>query len=771
MIKNFIQASFICLLIICQTSYKPVPSEAPAIKKSREIISGYKAVFTAPPKQVPSFHCVDGPITGNGDIGITVSGPPENQRYWISKNDFWKSGPSFKQCGPSLIGGIDLNIKELREASYNIEQILYEPVINSEFSTKGNTVIINARVLATENLIVLEIKAVRNPVQVQLYLWAKDGYGSKTENGKDGDLNWVTRKFNEDNLLYPTEATIAMRCLDSEKNSFIIEPGKPLTVVTSVVTNHEFDNYSERAKTMIAGVNQREVARLKNAHNSWWHNFWAKSFVEIEDKLIEKYYYSSHYIMACCSRNINFPAGLFGNWITMDRLAWAGDIHLNYNHEAPFWAVYSSNRVELADPYEAPLLEHLQIFKEDARKFLNKKGAYASVGIGPKGLTSRFPDKEGMDNNYKKFGSTNYESLAGQPMFLGQKSNAVFASLNMIMRYRYTYDEAYINKVYPYLYAVAEFWEDYLTFEKGRYVIYNDSFQEVGPWEGKGWEKGYGDFNPIISLGLVKAFFKGMIDINKDLNLSSDKIEKWQHIYSNLSDFPVVEKDGVKHFRACEGGNGSGKDIINQQDRFYIILHGLVLPATNIGLSSDPELLNMVRDELKQWSDTIWTHLPFHTIFNAAARVGLDPDFLMAMAHENLEHTSFPNFFMSALENHSGIPGMINEMMLSGHGDIIRIFPVFPSNQSATYYRLRTIGAFLVSSAIDNGKVKYVVLESEKGRDCNILNPWPGKTVVVLRNGFESKGISGDVLNFKTEPGEKLLLVQEGTDYSKISEF
>ncbi len=132
------------------------------------------------------------------------------------------------------------------------------------------------------------------------------------------------------------------------------------------------------------------------------------------------------------------------------------------------------------------LLEHLESFKKDAKTYLNKKGAYASVGIGPKGLTSRFFDKEGMDKVYKeKFGSSSYEDLAGQPMFLGQKSNAIFAGMNMILRYHYTYDQDYIRKVYPYLIAVAEFWEDYLTYEDGRYVIYNDSFHEVGPWQGK----------------------------------------------------------------------------------------------------------------------------------------------------------------------------------------------------------------------------------------------------------------------------------------------
>jgi len=451
----------------------------------------------------------------------------------------------------------------------------------------------------------------------------------------------------------------------------------------------------------------------------------------------------------------------------MDRLACAGDIHLNYNHEAPFWAVYSSNRIELADPYDTPLLEHLEIFKDNARKYLNKNGAYASVGIGPKGLTSRFFDKKGMDTNYgEKYGSDSYEDLAGQPMFLGQKSNAVFASMNMIMRYFYTYDETYIKKVYPYLFAVAEFWEDYLSFENGRYVIYNDSYHEVGPWQGKGWENGYGDFNSICSLGLLKVFFKAMIEIGRDLNAEKDKQEKWQHIYTNLSDFPVYEENGGKRFRACEGGDGAAKNIIGLNK---ITTHALILPATNIGLSSDPEKIKMIHDDMREWSDDMWLNFGMHTIFNAAARVGYDPDFLLSRAKENVLHNSYPNFILGALENQSGVPGMINEMMLQCHGGIIRIFPVFPVDQKASYYRLRTYGAFLVSSAIDHGHVHHVYIESEKGRDCKILNPWPDKLVRVYRNGEEASPVTGKELLLKTEVGEHLLLAPEEMDVKAMS--
>ncbi len=753
----------LCLLAIAASACTEASFPPDGSMDPKAIVSQYMGRFTEPPRQVPSFHSVDGPITGNGDIGLTVSGPPECQRYWISKNDFWKSGPDFKQCGPSLIGGIDVHATALKGASYDVKQILYEPVIASTFSAADNTVSMEARVLATANLIALDLKASNAPVLVELDLWAKDGYGSVTANGHTEGVFWVTRSFNADNLLYPTEATIALRISPSGGTSFTLEPGKPVTVIASVMTNHESADHTALARQAAGKLTPADVRELRARHNAWWRGFWARSYVTIEDKLIEKHYYASLYIMACCSRNANFPPGLYGNWITMDRTAWAGDIHLNYNHEAPFWALYSSNRVDITDSYDAPLLEHVEIFKQNARTYLNKKGAYASVGIGPKGLTSRFFDKEGMDKVYKKqCPDGSYYHLAGQPMFLGQKSNAVFAATNMILRYHYTYDRAYIEKVYPYLSEVAAFWEDYLVCENRRYVIYDDSFGEVGPWQGKGWDKRYGDFNPIVSLGLLRVFFRAMIDISQDLNRDERRRRQWSHILANLSDLPVSSQDGRKRFRACEGGNGSASGIVGLN---WVMLHGLVFPACNIGLSSEPEHLNMIRNDMREWTDKVWVDHgnAFQTLFISAARVGYDPDFLLAKAREKIAKYSYPNLWIRAggggIETCSGIPGLINEMMLQSHRGIIRVFPVFPSDQKAAFYRLRTFGAFLVSSAIEAGVVRHVVIESEKGRQCNIVNPWPNSEARLLRDGKAAEEVSGDIFRLTTKPGEKLVLM------------
>jgi hypothetical protein len=71
----------------------------------------------------------------------------------------------------------------------------------------------------------------------------------------------------------------------------------------------------------------------------------------------------------------------------------------------------------------------------------------------------------------------------------------------------------------------------------------------------------------------------------------------------------------------------------------------------------------------------------------------------MAKARERLEKNAYPNLWLptdgGGIETCSAVPGMINEMMLQSHRGVIRVFPVFPRDQKASFYRLRTFGAFL----------------------------------------------------------------------------
>lgn len=101
---------------------------------------------------------------------------------------------------------------------------------------------------------------------------------------------------------------------------------------------------------------------------------------------------------------------------------------------------------------------------------------------------------------------------------------------------------------------------------------------------------------------------------------------------------------------------------------------------------------------------------------------------------------------------------MINEMLLQRHNGVIGVFPVFPRDQKASFYRLRTFGAFLFTGAIENGNIQRVLIESEKGRVCTLRNPWPGQTVGVLRDGKAAESMADDLLVLKTRVGEKIEL-------------
>ena len=256
--------------------------------------------------------------------------------------------------------------------------------------------------------------------------------------------------------------------------------------------------------------------------------------------------------------------GLWGPWVTTDYPRWNGDYHLNYNFQAPFYGVYSSNHTDLSLPYYQAILDSVP----NARTVTSRhgwKGVRFPVAIGPQGLGSL------------------------RDIDFGQRSDAAFAALNFIWEYQYTQDTDFLRTVaYPYLRGVGDFWEGYLKFENGRYVIYNDSIQEnSGP-----------DFNSLLSLGLVRTLFKNLIPMSKELGLDSDRRAKWQDICDKISAFPTQPHGDKTVFRYSEKGTAWWA-----QNTLGI---NHIFPAGAIGLDSDPKLLEISRntiDAMHRWAD------------------------------------------------------------------------------------------------------------------------------------------------------------------------
>jgi hypothetical protein len=524
-----------------------------------------------------------------------------------------------------------------------------------------------------------------------------------------------------------------------------VQPGT--TTWLAVAMNSLFKSATPREDAVgrCAELRAMDIPDLQAAHRQWWAGYWDQSWIDIGDPVLEKAYYLGYHGMGACSRDPEFPPGLFG-WVTTDSPSWFGDYHLNYNFQAPFYALASGNRLEQLAPHDAPVLA----FMERAQGYANAifgsgpRGVLYPVGIGPRGMDSTY------NSGYA------YPNKEAGVLTFGQRSNAAYCLLNMAEHWRATYDPAYGAKIYPFVKEVAAFWESYLVKDGGRYKIVGDAIHE-----GSG-----SNVNPILTLGLLRNAFDLAIDLSSELGVDAEKRVVWTDILGHLSGYTTQTLNGQVVFRYTESGTSWWNDNTLGIQHIY--------PAGALNMESGAEWahcsLNTI-DVMQRWFDSNGSN----SFFPAAVRIGYEPRVILSKLREYAGRMR-PNGFQQnnphGIENLSTVPNTINEMLCMSHvalgyetpdGDhpprtasMIRLFHAWPRERDARFSKLRAWGGFLVSSSLWAGEVQFVEILSERGRACAVRNPWPGQRVLLYRNQTPAEVVEGEVLAFPTSPGETI---------------
>jgi len=71
------------------------------------------------------------------------------------------------------------------------------------------------------------------------------------------------------------------------------------------------------------------------------------------------------------------------------------------------------------------------------------------------------------------------------------------------------------------------------------------------------------------------------------------------------------------------------------------------------------------------------------------------------------------------------------ERLLNSRSGRIHLFPCVPASAVVAFRRFQARGGFLVSAARNEQGVYFVEIEARPGLECSIMNPWPGKRVVI----------------------------------------
>lgn len=716
------------------------------ITNAKHVLGKYKNVFTKPPSKTPYNVAVDGPLLGNGSVTVAIAGGPELQNFYLARNDFWRLKSGYNESFPAVLGKLQIDIPSLKSASYKIEQNLYNASTISSFNNGDTAVRMQSVVTATKDWLVIEIentgrvsvegKAVltlpqADQLQVNPNLENKNIFPDTIAYGTDKQgMQWIQRGFEKD-VTIKSKAAAAFKIFGKNSNTFLIKPGQKTTMICILSSNFKITNCLQFVKQQVSIASIAQVENASKAHAVWWSRYWNESFVNIGDSLIEQQYYRSQYNMASCSRDPQFPPGIFG-WITKEIPAWNGDYHLNYNYSAPFYALYSSNHLQQAMPYQQPLLDFMQRGKYYSAKITNiLDGVLYPVGIGPLGIETTRKNKLMI------------HAVEDEGLFFGQKSNAAYCAVNLSMQFYRTYDIAFTKKVYPYIKSVAVFWQHYLKKENNRYIIENDAIHEGT----------IGTLNPILSLGLVPMVLKTAIDMSVFLGVDADFRNDWQEKANHLATYTFQQRNGKTVFRYSEKGTSWWGDNTLGIQHIY--------PAGQIGLSSDPNLLEIAKNtisEMNRWRDFNGSN----SFFPAAVRVGYNADTILKKLHDYSLHTYANGFQLDnphGIENCSTVPNTINEMLCMSNQNLLRVFAVWPKQKDAAFTNIRCDGAFLVSSSLKNKAVEFVKIVSEKGRDCVFKNPWIGKTLIVKSNKRKPLKVSGEQIKLNTLVGEELLIV------------
>jgi alpha-L-fucosidase 2 len=531
-----------------------------------------------------------------------------------------------------------------------------------------------------------------------------------------------------------------------------LQAGRNATVLLSAMDDRDATNDRAASLKLLHSLRASGVEYRWNQHLVWWKKFWQHSYISITDKKIQDAWYGSLYVLACCSEPGNIAPGLWGNFITTPNMGWNGDYTLDYNYEAPYWAAYPTNHVALAKNYDQALLDWMQRGAALARH-RHYHGLFYYAHLSPMPGWS-----------------------ADGAKAIRQKSDALFACVDCLQRWRYTRNVAYARKVYPLLRGVAQFWDHYLVLKNGVYMDYNDAADELQYPR---------DVNPATSIAFLQMLYSGLLDINHTLQLNDPDATKWRHILTHLSPLPIVPASSIKPIVNAVGRAATqGKFVIrnaligSEWINFGRLLspnppirvtgssagmnsHQAIFPGWAVGLES-PRLqrqaaFNTIRFQ-KTWYDANNTS----SFYPAAADAGYNPQSILRHLHLLVTHIAFPNFAYNigngGVENQATVPTTICAMFLQSYQKHIHLFPNWPKNQNATFGNLLACGDFLVSSSIELGKIAYVRIISKRGGVCSLANPWPDHKADVTITGKPSTVVSGSVLKLHTTPGEALML-------------
>ncbi|MFH0797140.1 MAG: hypothetical protein V2A65_08830 [Candidatus Omnitrophota bacterium] len=556
-------------------------------------------------------------------------------------------------------------------------------------------------------------------------------------------------------------------------------------IYLAIVTSDESKEPLAAAKALTRKAMRTGFTRLQEPHKRWWHDFWKKSLIELDNPGMQQLYYLSMYQAASCYRKAPVP-GIMGLWYGPSEgprqiVPWQGMYHTDLNCQVPVMPLFPSNHPELAEGFYDTWFNILPKAREYTKKVFGLPGAHVPGACGPRG------DESG--GGWGKYIIT----------CSGPYSGVIFS-----WGYEYTKDKRLLRKkIYPYLRDVLDFFTAYATRDPdGHYRWYPLQAPELAHMDVS---------NSTMNLANLKTCYRVAVEATRVLGCDLERRAKWQDILDHFPEYPVgdgmfLEADGIPpHHYVGQGGSmypvfpgnefgpDGPKEMLAIAEKTYREFWDLGPTGYWIGGQRRAEFWIFYA----MWAlrlghaEEVWNEI-MPTILRAAVKPNglmggptlgepelsepvheLIPKRTILDGNEEMPLTEFksqciagtPNprareLSQASLEGSAYYAFPLLECLLQSHDGRIRLFPGLPKGRKARFVTLRARGPFLVSAELDNNGVTFFSVKSLIGGTARVQNPWQGRQSVCVRRGKKTStvciDVKADVLEFPLRKGETI---------------
>lgn len=481
--------------------------------------------------------------------------------------------------------------------------------------------------------------------------------------------------------------------------------GDTRALMVSIANSHPDSIATVSAVADVTRFRALDRSGWVESHRSWWHNYYARSYVRIPDKSLESLYWQTIYRFGCTSREGRCFVDTPGLWF--QGKSWPY-FTTDWNIQSAHWPVYTANRLEQGQELVNRLHDRrAELVKAVRPVEWQEDSAYLALAVA-------------WDMAGTRDGDMRYYNLVG---------NLPWALHNAWWQYRYSMDDNMLReKIYPLLRRAINLYLHMITEQADGSLRLPPTYSpETGVWS---------DCN--FDLALLKWGCHTLVKSARRLGIDDPLVPRWQEVAARLPDY-AADENGYRL--------GSDKTAPANHQHFSNLLMIYPLHLVNI---DQPGVADVMR---RSFEHALGTAGPGQRQAMVQAHVGpigavmgLGDESLVSL--KRLQGDLYPNglwYESPCIESTLAAANIIQNMLLQSWSDPakdesgpIRIFPAMPSAwQDAEFHDLRAEGAFLVSANRNQGKTEWVKIKSLAGEPCRILPHIDGP--VRIEGGREHK--------------------------------